>query len=224
MITIRLDLTTYIESILGTILYLLGIAGSYYRFGKFERKGKLDAIFLACVPWGGALLILSMLNIVKYNLLPTLHSDVVRVFYYIGTFVSSSVFFVKSFEAGKRSCLLATFFLWGTMAFIVAEGLVFYLDISYGAAIFSCIGLLMIFYFKIPEQLNLVGMLTGAAILFMPLLPNLLENGLDINKMDAKRALAIQNLLQNEKGSSWQENSYIAEMNNFQVISENDQL
>jgi len=223
MIIMKPDHLAYIESIFGAILYIFGMAGSYFRFGNFERRGKIDAIFLASVQWGGALLLLSLLNIVKYSIFPTLHTDHVRVLYYTGTLISSSVFFVKSFEAGIRMCRLATCFLWGTIAFIVGEGLVFYFDLSYSAAIFSCVGLLVIMFFRIFQQPNLVGMLAGMAMLLLPIIPKLSEGGFNLDTMNAKRELAVGNLLGEDKIDQNRTSKHIVEMKDLETASESSQ-
>jgi hypothetical protein len=222
MIVAKPDLFTYIEGILGAVVYLIGLAGSYYRFGKYERKGKLDAAFLVCIQCGGALLTVSLINVLKYSFVPTLHANIVRALYYSGTLVASTVFFTKNFESGKRSCLLATYFTWGAMAFAFAEALVFYLDLPYGAAIFSCVGLLMFVYFKIPQQPQIVGMLSGIVIMLLPILPKLSGDGLNLDKLNAKREIAVRSLL--EKDSLGQEKHNLQEVVDAQPLSGDDRF
>lgn len=222
MIFEKPDLFTYIESILGAVVYIVGLAGSYYRFGKYERKGKLDAAFLVCIQCGGALLTVSLINVLKYSFVPTMHANFVRALYYSGTLIASTVFFTKNFESGKRSCLLATYLTWGAMAFAFAEALVFYLDLPYGAAIFSCVGLLMFCYFKIPQQPQIVGMLSGLVIMLLPVLPKLSGDELNFDKLNMKREIAIKSLL--EKDSLGQEKHNFQEVVDIQPLSSDDRF
>ena len=210
MIVAKPNIFTYVESILGAVVYLIGLAGSYYRFGQHERKGKLDAAFLVCIQCGGALLTVNMINLLKYSFVPTLHANFVRALYYSGTLVASTVFFTKKFEDGKRSCLLATYCTWSAMAFVFAEALVFYLDLPYGAAIFSCVGLLMFCYFRIPQHPQIVGMLSGIVIMLLPILPKFSGDGLNFDKLNTKREIAVKSLL--EKDSSIQEKHNLQEI------------
>lgn len=222
MIIANPDLFTYIESILGAVVYLVGLAGSYQRFGKYERKGKLDAAFLVCIQCGGALLTVSLINLLKYSFVPTLHANFVRALYYSGTLAASTVFFTKNFEDGKRSCLLATYCTWGAMAFVFAEALVFYLDLPYGAAIFSCVGLLMFCYFRIPQQPQVVGMLSGIVIMLLPILPKFSGDGLNFDKLNTKREIAVRSLM--EKDSLVQEKHDLQEVVDAQQPSGSDRF
>ncbi len=222
MIIAKPDLFTYVESILGAVVYLLGLAGSYFRFGKYERKGKFDAAFLVCIQCGGALLTVSLISVLKYSFVPTMHADFVRALYYSGTLVASTVFFTKNFESGRRVCLLATYFTWGAMACAFAEALVFYLDLPYGAAIFSCVGLLMFCYFKIPQQPQIAGMLFGIGIMLTPILPKLSEEGFNFGKLNAKREVAINNLLKKDVLSQKRED--LQEVVDTQPLPGNDRF
>lgn len=198
MIIVIPDLFTYIESIVGAVVYLIGIEGSYYRFGRYERRGKLDAIFLVCIQCGGALLVLSMVNIVKYALIPTLHVDVVRLLYYAGTLVASTVFFTKNFEKGNWSCFAATYLTFGAIAFVLAEAMVLYLGLSYEAAIFSCAGLLLMHYFMMTQRAQAVGLFCSAAMVFLPILPKVSGEEFILDKLNAKREIAIKSLLEKD--------------------------
>lgn len=195
MMTFKTDLLMQVENILGALIYLVGVAGSYFRFGKYERRGKLDALFMVCITWGYCSIMVGLMNIAKNTLVPSLHLEVIRALYYGGALASSLVFFDKDFSSAATKNKIAAGLLMGTMAFIFWEGLVFYLDLPYGAAILSCIGLLVLFIFNLGQKKNMAGILTGAAMLLLPILPKLNQNDLNIDKMNAKREVAIRNMI-----------------------------
>ena len=196
MMTLKTDLLMQIENILGALIYLVGVAGSYLRFGKYERRGKLDALFMICITWGYCAIMVGLMNIVKYTIIPSLHLEMIRVLYYGGAAVSSFVFFERNFSRAATKSKIAAGLLMGTMAFVFWEGLVFYLDLPYGAAVLSCVGLLVIFIFNLWQKKNMAGILTGAAMLLLPILPKLNQNDLNIDKMNSKREVAVRNLIE----------------------------
>jgi hypothetical protein len=196
MMTVKTDLLMQVENILGALIYLVGVAGSYFRFGKYERRGKLDALFMVCVTWGYCSIMVGLINIAKYTLIPSLHLEVIRALYYGGAIVSSLVFFDKDFVSAATKSKIAASLLMGTMAFVFGEGLVFYLDLPYGMAILSCVGLLVIYVFNLWQRKNMAGILTGAAMLLLPILPKLNQNDLNIDKLNTKREIAIRNIIE----------------------------
>lgn len=196
MMAVKTDLLMQIENILGALIYLVGVAGSYFRFGKYERRGKLDALFMICITWGYCSIMVGLMNIAKYTLVPSLHLEMIRVLYYGGAIASSFVFFDKDFSSAATKSKIAAGLLMGTMAFVFWEGLVFYLDLPYGAAVLSCVGLLVIFIFNLGQKKSMAGILTGAAMLLLPILPKLNQNDLNIDKMNMKREIAIRNLIE----------------------------
>jgi hypothetical protein len=195
MMTVKTDLLMQVENILGALIYLVGVAGSYFRFGKYERRGKLDALFMICITWGYCSIMVGLMNIVKYTLVPSLHLEMIRVLYYGGAAVSSFVFFEKDFYRAATKSKIYASLLMGTMAFVFWEALVFYLDLPFGMAVLSCVGLLVIYIFNLGQRKNLAGILTGLAMLLMPILPKLTDGGLDLDKMSMKRDLAINRLI-----------------------------
>ncbi len=192
--TLKADLLMQIENILGALIYLVGVAGSYFRFGKYERRGKLDALFMICITWGYCSIMVGLMNIAKYTLVPSLHLEMIRVLYYGGAMASSFVFFDTNFSSAATKSKIAASLLMGTMAFVFWEALVFYLDLPAGMAILSCVGLLVIYIFNLWQKKNMVGILTGVAMLLLPILPKLNQNDLNIDKMHMKREIAIRNL------------------------------
>ena len=195
MMILKTDLLMQVENILGALIYLVGVTGSYFRFGKYERRGKLDALFMVCITWGYCSIMVGLINIAKYTLVPSLHLEVIRALYYGGAIASSLVFFEKDFSSAATKSKIAAGLLMSTMAFVFWEGLVFYLDLPYGAAVLSCVGLLVIFIFNLEQKKNMAGILTGAAMLLLPILPKLNQNDLNIDKMNAKREIAIRNII-----------------------------
>lgn len=193
--TVKTDLLMQVENILGALIYLVGVAGSYFRFGKYERRGKLDALFMVCITWGYCSIMVGLINIAKYTLVPSLHLEVIRALYYGGAIASSLVFFDKDFASAATKSKIAASLLMGTMAFVFGEALVFYLDLPYGAAILSCVGLLVIYIFNLWQRKNMAGILTGVAMLLLPILPKLNQNDLNIDKMNEKREIAIRHII-----------------------------
>lgn len=179
---VKTDLLMQIENILGALIYLVGVAGSYFRFGKYERRGKLDALFMICITWGYCSIMVGLINIAKYTLVPSLHIEVIRALYYGGAIASSFVFFDKDFASAATKSKIAASLLMGTMAFVFGESLVFYLDLSYGMAILSCVGLLVIYIFNLWQRKNMAGILTGLAMLLLPILKWLAKTGHKIGK------------------------------------------
>ncbi len=194
IMTFKTDLLLQIENILGALIYLVGVTGSYFRFGKYERRGQLDALFMVCITWGYCAIMVGLMNIAKNTLVPSLHLEMIRVLYYGGAIASSFVFFDRDFASAATKSKIAASLLMGTMAFVFWEALVFYLDLPSGAAILSCVGLIVIYIFNLWQKKNMVGILTGAAMLLLPILPKLNQNDLNIEKMNMKREIAISNL------------------------------
>jgi hypothetical protein len=82
----------------------------------------------------------------------------------------------------------------GAMAFIFAEGLVFYFDLPYAAVIVSCAGFLLIYCLMLVEKLQIGGVVIDVGMLVLPILPFLMEQGFDMEKLNAKREMAISKL------------------------------
>ncbi len=192
------------ENLIGIFLYLVGMAGSYFRYEQSERRGRLDSFFLIAVTWGFSSLMIGVLNIVKYNYLPTMHLEVIRAVYYVGAGVTSLVFFSKNHKDSMVKTRISAMILMGALAFTYAEALVFYLDLTYPAAIFSSVGFLMIYCFLIIGRLDIRGILMGTGMLLIPILPTFMDNGLDLEGLDSKRKLAVNQLMSKESefGSS----------------------
>ena len=212
MISIKTDLLMQIENILGALIYLVGVAGSYFRFGKYERRGKLDALFMVCITWGYCAIMVGLMSIAKHTLVPSLHLEMIRVLYYGGAIASSLVFFDRDFASAATKSKIAASLLMGTMAFVFWEALVFYLDLPAGAAVLSCVGLLVIYIFNLWQKKNMVGILTGAAMLLLPILPKLNQNDLNIDKMNMKREIAIRGLFEENSNPENKENMMIVEL------------
>ena len=139
-----------------------------------------------------------LINIAEYTFIPSLHVEVIRILYYGGAFVSSLVFFDKDFASAATKNKIAACLLMGAMAAIFGEALVFYLDLPYGAAILSCVGLLVIYVSSLGQRKNIVGMLTGVVMILLPILPKFTEGGLDLDKMSMKREIAVRNLIKDQ--------------------------
>lgn len=213
MMAIKTDLLMQIENILGALIYLVGVAGSYFRFGKYERKGKLDALFMVCITWGYCAIMVGLMNIAKHTLVPSLHLEMIRVLYYGGAAVSSFVFFERDFSRAATKSKIAASLLMGTMAFVFWEALVFYLDLPFGMAVLSCVGLLVIYIFNLWQRKNMAGILTGIAMLLLPILPKLTDGGLNLDKMRIKRDLAISDLV---------DDKYNLEINRKLIVESSD--
>jgi hypothetical protein len=138
----------------------------------------------------------SFFNIVKYIFVPSLHIEVIRVLYYGGALVSSLIFFDKNFASGAIKTKLATILVLSTMAFVFGETLIFYLELSYGRAFLSCIGLLLIYFLSLQQRKNVVEILVGVAMILLPILPQLNKGNIDIHKMNLKREIAIRELFE----------------------------
>lgn len=195
---VKTDFLMQIENICGALIYLVGIAGSYFRFGSYERRGKLDALFMICITWGYCAIMVSLINIAKYTFIPSLHVEVIRILYYGGAIVSSLLFFDKDFASAATKNKIAACLLMGAMAAIFGEALVFYLDLPYGAAILSCVGLLVIYVSSLVQRKNMVGILTGLVMILLPILPKLTKSDLDLDKMSMKREIAVKNLIEGQ--------------------------
>lgn len=191
---VKPDLLVQFETIFGALLYLFGVAGSYYRFEKHERRGKIDSLLMVCFTFGYCAIMVSLLRIAKYTLIPTIHLEIVRVLYYSGAFVSSLVFFAKEFRLTKKFAKIATFLILGPMVFIAGEGLVFYLEIPYQSAIFSCVGILVFYFASFIRRNSLAASLAGLAMIALPIHPKLKEQKLDLQQMNAKREAFISHL------------------------------
>lgn len=196
VIVLKFNSLILVENLLGTLLYLLGTIGSFLRYGQAERRGKLDAIFLISMTWGFCALMISTFNILKYNFIPTIHLEVIRAIYYLGAAITSLVFFAKNYEDAALKNRIAAVVLMGATAFVLAEGLVFYFGQTYPAALFSCSGALLVFFwYSIGGQRNLGGIILGLGMFFLPLCPILMEQGLDVEKLKEKREVAINHLV-----------------------------
>lgn len=207
---VKPDLLIQTETILGALLYLIGVGGSYLRYGKHERRGKVDAIYMICITWGFCAIMVALMSIAKYAFVPTLHMAVVRVLYYSGAFFSSLVFFAKDFLTASKQCKISANLLVGSMAFLVGEGLGFYLGLSYQAAIFASVGI-MLMYFATFLRERRSTTLFGLAMLALPIFPKLIEGKFDLNKMKVKREIAIQRLLEDQRANK-NDNQEIADM------------
>lgn len=194
---VKTDFLMQIENVLGALVYFIGVAGSYFRFGRYERRGKLDALFMICITWGYCTLMIGVINIVKYILVPSLHVEVIRLLYFGAAFASSLIFFDKDFKSAATKNKIAAALLMGGMAFVFGEALVFYLDLPYGMAVLSCVGLLWVYIFSLFEKKNMTGILTGLIMLMVPILPTLAKKDLNIDKMRMKREVAVKKLIEN---------------------------
>ena len=195
------SILTQFEAVFGTLLYLAGTFGSSYRFKHHPRRGSVDAWLMVCMTWGFCAVTVSILSILKFNIIPTLHLEVLRGLYYAGAFATSLVFFTKNFKTSAKQSKVATAFLVGTMAFIVGEVMVFYLGLSYQAAIFACVGMMIFYCANIPREKNITFVLIGLGMVIFPVYSALKDTGFDIQAMHAKREEGIHQLLDQK---NWQ--------------------
>jgi hypothetical protein len=191
MLILKSNPLILIENLVGVCLYLFGTIGSYLRFGKFERRGRLDAIFLICMTWGFCSLMVSILDILKYNVIPTLHLEIMRAAYYLGAGITSLVFLAKNVGDAALKNRIGAIILMGAVEFIFAEALVFYFDLPYSAVLFSFSGLLLIYCLMLFDKLHIWGIVVGIGILVLPILPFLMEQEFNLEKLKAKREVAI---------------------------------
>jgi hypothetical protein len=184
-----------LEITLAMLFYLFGILGSRLRYKKYERYGKLDTFCMLCFTWGGNLMMLGLLNFIKFAFIPTLHMQIGRTIYYAGSIASSFIFLNKKYEEAKLANHIAMYILMSGMVFILGEALLFYYNLPLESIIMSGIGLVMVYIFTLMPSKNVVGILGGAALLILPLFSTVKEGGFNLEKLSAKRGEGIKTLI-----------------------------
>ena len=191
-------LLTQIETVLGVLLYLMGVMGSYYRFKFHERRGKVDAIFMICTTWGFSALSVSLAWVIKHTFIPTLHFEFYRFLFYAGAFMSSLVFFSKSLNSIIIEARAANHLLTGTMILMAFDALVFYFNLPFEAAVCSCIGILIFFIANLFQRKNIAFIGLGMLLFILPIFPIVKKMDLNFDQMNQKRELAIKELFEIE--------------------------
>lgn len=200
-------LLTQIETVLGTLLYLIGVLGSYYRFKLCKRRGKVDALFMICTTWGFSALTVSLAWIIKHTFVPTLHLEFYRLFFYAGAFMSSLVFLTKELKSIIIQAKAATHLLMGSMVLIAFDALVFYFNLPFEAAVCSCIGILIFFIANLFQKKNIAFIGLGMLLFILPIFPIVKKLDLNFDQMNQKRELAIKKLIEKENNICDSENS-----------------
>ncbi len=201
MFEIRSSSLLKVEIILALFLYFLGIVGSYLRYKKYQRYGRLDTLCMICFTWAGNLMMLGLLNLLKFSFIPTLHLQVGRIIYYSGSVASSFIFLSKKYEEAKFANQIAMSILLSGLAFILGEALLFYYHLPFEWILMSCLGLVVTYLFSLLPKKNVMGLVIGLLLLFLPILSTFKQEGLNMENLSKKRDEGIKVLLSsNEKG------------------------
>lgn len=203
-----------IETVLGALLYLIGVLGSYYRFKLYKRRGKIDALFMICTTWGFSALTVSLAWIIKHTFVPTLHFEFYRLLFYVGALMSSLVFLTKDLKSIIIQAKTATHLLMGSMILIAFDALVFYFNLPFEAAVCSCIGILIFFIANLFQKKNIAFIGLGMLLFILPIFPIVKKLDLNFDQMNQKRELAIKELIEKENNICDNDNSDFFKMEN----------
>lgn len=183
------------EVSLAVLCYIAGILGSYFRYQKHERFGKLDTFCMLCYTWGGNLMMLGLLNLIKFSFVPSLHIEVGRAIYYAGAIASSFIFLNKKFEMAKLANHISMYILMSGKVFILGEVLFFYFELPVESIFISGAGLVIVLLFSLIPSKNVFVILGGVALLVLPLLSAVKEKGFDLEKLSNRRNEGIKTLI-----------------------------
>ncbi|MCB1073272.1 MAG: hypothetical protein KDK96_09270 [Chlamydiia bacterium] len=208
-----------IETVLGALLYLIGVLGSYYRFKLYKRRGKIDALFMICTTWGFSALTVSLAWIIKHTFVPTLHFDLYRLLFYAGAFASSLVFLTKDLKSIIFQTKVAAHLQMGSMVLVAFYALIFYFELPFEAAVCSCIGILIFFIANLIQKKNIVSLGLGMLLFILPIFPRVKKLDLNFDQMNQKREIAIKELIEKENNICDNNNSEV-----FKIKSEKHSL
>lgn len=199
------------ETVLGTLFYLVGVLGSYYRFNRYKRRGSIDTLFMICITWGFSALTVSIAWIIKHTFIPTLHFEIYRLLFYAGAVMSSLVFLTKKLSSIKIQVKIAIHLLMGAFVLMIFEGLIFYFDLPFEAALFSSFGILVFFFANLFQKKNIAFIGLGMLLFILPIFPIVKKLDLTFDQMNQKREIAIKKLI-DEKTHVCDNNSVIFKM------------